>query len=315
MVTGTLASIRQGLVRVGVQSTTPPNGTTTTAQNGTTTTPPNGTGHLHEATKTIHIPVDLVVLSLATIALAYVVARATDWVLTETADRLLAARFRLTLLIPVAKFVIYAVAVAFVLTNVVRPSPDQLVAFAGLFGAALGFGLKDLVADVFGGLVLVAEQPYQIGDKVQIGEYYGEVVDIGIRSTTLDTPNDTRVTVPNYLFFDESIANANAGRAEMLVTVEFYIDPDSDATEAREIVEDALYTSQYVYVTDDLPVEVIVEDDLHYRTLTGKAYVNDLRNEFQFKTDVTERVFTEFAERGIQSPKMSPGAVEPSAGE
>lgn len=257
-----------------------------------------------------NIPLDLVVVSLATVLLAYVAARAVDWVLTEAADRLLAARFRLTLLIPIAKFLIYAVTLLYLLNNVLVLSDDQLVAFAGLFGAALGFGVKDLVADVLGGLVLVAEQPYRIGDKVAIGDHYGEVVDIGIRSTTLDTPNDTLVTVPNYVFFNETIANANAGRAEMLVTVPFYIDPESNTMEARRIVEDALVTSQYVYVTDDLPVEVVVEDDLHYRTLTAKAYVNDLRNEERFKSDVTERVLAEFEQRGIRSPTLAPPVAE-----
>ena len=37
--------------------------------------------------------------------------------------------------------------------------------------------MKGFMADIFGGLVLVAERPYRIGDKVSIGEYYGEVVD------------------------------------------------------------------------------------------------------------------------------------------
>ncbi len=259
----------------------------------------------------VDVPEGPLVVSLAAVLAAYVAARAIDWVLTELADRLLANRFRLTLLIPIAKFLIYGATLVFVVTNVLRPTTNQLVAFSGFLGAALGFGLKDLIADVFGGLVLVAEQPYQIGDKVAIGDHYGEVTDIGVRSTTLDTPNDTLVTVPNYLFFDESIANANAGNAEMLVVVEFYIDPDADIGEAVRIVEDALYTSQYVYVTDEFPVEVLVDDDLYYRTVTGKAYVNDLRNEFQFKTDVTERVLREFDERGIRSPQVSPKAVEP----
>jgi len=44
--------------------------------------------------------------------------------------------------------------------------------------------------------------------------------------------------------------------------------------------------------------------------LKGKAYVNDLRNEFAFKTDVTERVPATFDEEGIESPKLSPKGEE-----
>jgi hypothetical protein len=95
----------------------------------------------------------------------------------------------------------------------------------------------------------------------------------------------------------------------MLVTVDFYIDPESDARTARGIVEDALVSSQYVYITDDYPIEVHMQDDLHYRTITGKAYINDLRNELRFKTDVTDRVFKEFSRQNIRSPKV-PAGVE-----
>jgi small-conductance mechanosensitive channel len=138
-----------------------------------------------------------------------------------------------------------------------------------------------------------------------MGEYYGEVVDIGVRSTTLVTPNDTLVVVPNFTLFNDSVANANTSDAEMLVTVDFFVDPDSDVARATDIVEDALITSPYVFVADDAPATVVVEDDLYYRTITGKAYVNDLRSEMDFKTDVTERVLDAFDEAGIESPKAS----------
>lgn len=240
---------------------------------------------------------------------AYVLGQTVSAGLNAVANRFLANRFRVTTLIPLVKFLVYGLALYVVVSLLFDLSSSQLVAFSGLLGAALGLGLKDLLADVVGGLVLVAEQPYQIGDKIRVGDYYGEVVNIGIRSTQLMTPNDTLVSVPNYLFFDTSVANANAGQAEMLVTVEFYIDPESDARLARRVVEDALVSSQYVYVDDDYPVEVHISDDLHYRTITGKAYVNDLRNELRFKTDVTDRAFKEFSRQGIQSPKV-PAGVE-----
>lgn len=256
---------------------------------------------------------DVFLKALAILVLTYVAARLTNTLLSAVADRLVAQRFRVTLLIPVAKFLIYGVGLYAVATLLFELSTTQLVAFSGLFGAALGLGLKDLLADVFGGLVLVAEQPYRIGDKVSIGEYYGEVVGIGIRSTKLVTVNDTLVTVPNYLFFDTSIANANAGNAEMLVVVEFFIDTKSDVGTARRIVEDAIATSQYVYVADDLPIEVFVEDNLNYRVIRGKGYVNDLRNELAFKTDVTERVLDEFAAQGIESPTAPVGLGEGDA--
>lgn len=246
--------------------------------------------------------------AVAVVVVTYVVARVVSGLLSRFADRLLTHRFRVTMLIPVAKIVIYSIGAYVVTSLLFELTTTQLVAFSGLLGAALGLGLQDLMADIFGGLVLIAEQPYRIGDKVSIGEYYGEVVDIGIRSTKLVTPTDTLVSVPNYLFFDTSIENANAGDAEMLVVVEFFIDTQADVSTVRRIVEDALATSQYVYVSDTQPITIDVEDNLNYRVIRGKAYVNDLRNELTFKTDVTERVLDAFAARGIASPSAPAGA-------
>jgi len=255
----------------------------------------------------VDIDVVTIVNAVLVLVLAYLAAKLISTLLTAFADRIATARFRITLVVPVLKFAVYGVAIWVVVGILFELSTTQLVAFSGLLGAALGLGLKDLLADVVGGLVLVAEQPYRIGDKVQIGEHYGEVVNIGIRSTTLVTPNDTLIAVPNFAFFNESIANANAGNAEMLVTVDFYVDPEADVGVARDIVVDALLTSQYVYVSDAMPVTVRVEDDLYYRTVQGKAYVTDLRREMAFKTDVTERVLDAFGEADIRSPKVPAG--------
>jgi small-conductance mechanosensitive channel len=241
---------------------------------------------------------------------AYVVARVFSYVLTSTADKLADQRFRVTMVIPLVKFLLYAGALWFVVDILFNLGTTQLAAFAGLLGAAIGLGLKDFLADIVGGLIVVLEQPYQVGDKVSVGDHYGEVVDIGIRSTTLVTPTDTAVVVPNFHFLNRSIANANTSDAEMLVVVEFYVAPDTDVDDARNVIEDAMVTSPYVYVDEDHPFTVIVEDELYYRTLRGKAYVSDLRDEHQFKSDVTECVLEEFAARGIESPKMAPRGAE-----
>jgi small-conductance mechanosensitive channel len=258
------------------------------------------------AEETIDIGLQHLLEALIVLVIAYFLARAVSFLLSTLADRFASQRFRVTLLIPLIKFLIYGLGLYVVVSISFDLSTRQLVAFSGLLGAALGLGLKDFLADIVGGLVVVLEQPYQVGDKVTLGDHYGEIVDIGIRSTKLQTPNDTLVVVPNFFFFNDSIANANASEAEMLVVVEFHVATDVDVDRARTIVSEALVTSPYVYVSEDHPYTVVVEDNLYYRTLTGKAYVNDLRNEFAFKSDVTERVLATFDEEGIESPKLSP---------
>ncbi|WP_323676575.1 mechanosensitive ion channel domain-containing protein [Halorubellus sp. PRR65] len=248
--------------------------------------------------------------SVGILVAAYLASRVVGYGLTAVAERSPRRRISIKMLIPVARFLLYGTAVYLVLGPLLQLSSSQLLAVSGLLGAALGFGLKDLFAGVLGGLVLVTERPYQVGDKVEIDGDYGEVTDIGLRATTLTTPNDSAVRVPNATLFTANVSNANDGRPEMQVVVEVGITAATDVDQATTIVEEAMVTSKFVSVDDDHPAVVRVEDRSHYRLIRGKAYVADLRDEFAFASDVTERSLAAFARHGIEVPETPVGRAE-----
>lgn len=239
------------------------------------------------------------------LAAAYLAARVVGYALRAVAERSLRRRISIKMLVPIARFLIYGTAAFLVLGPLLRLSAAQLLAVSGLLGAALGFGLKDLFAGMIGGLVLVTERPYQVGDKVTIDGDYGEVTDIGLRATTLTTPDDSAVRIPNATLFTANVSNANDGQPEMMVVVELTVTASADVGRASVIVEQAMVTSKYVYVDDDHPVAVRVENETYYRTIRGKAYVADLRDEFAFASDVTERSMAAFARQGIDTPEAA----------
>jgi len=241
-------------------------------------------------------------------AVAYVVARAATLALSAAAERSPSRRITIKMFRPVVKLLVYTVAVYVVLGPLFDLTAAQLLAVSGLVGAAIGFGLQDLAASLLGGIVLVTERPYRVGDKVTIGDHYGEVTDIGLRATTLVTPDDTTVVVPNDALFSSNVANANAGAPEMLVAVEIAVSPAADLETATTIVEEAIYSSPYVYVDADRPVAVLIEDEGYYRTIRGKAYVADLRDENAFASDVTKRSLEAFERRGVPTPRLEPPA-------
>lgn len=234
---------------------------------------------------------------------AYLLGRLVSLVLTEVSERAVTHRIGIRMAIPMLKFTIYLVAVYLVLGAVLDLTTAQLLAFSGLLGAALGFGLQDLFAGVVGGLVILLERPYRVGDKIEIEDRYGEVTDVGLRATRLVTPDDDMVSVPNYVFFTESVANANDGNPEMMVVMEFYVAADAPHERAMTIVTEAVITSRYIYVTDDCSYTVSMRDRPYYGLIRVRAYVNDHRHERALISDVTERVLTTFAEEGIEKPR------------
>jgi small-conductance mechanosensitive channel len=240
----------------------------------------------------------------AILIIAYLAVRVLSWVLMRLSERAGVYRISVTMAIPLLKIAIYTTTLYLFVTAIIEPSLSQLTLFAGFFGAALGFGLKDLFADIIGGIVVTFERPYQIGDKITIDDHYGEVIDIGLRSTRIRTPSDSIVTIPNYLIFDQSVSSANAGKTEMMVVIDLFIDPESDAELAMNILKDAVVTSKYVYITANRPFTILLDDFPFYKRVRAKAYVNDLRYEFEFMSEVTRRAWIAYSREGIRPPQV-----------
>lgn len=243
-----------------------------------------------------------VITIVLTLVAAYLIVKVADYLLRKISEKAGRYRITVTMIIPLLKIVVYVSALYFILKTIFDPGLTELALFSGLFGAAIGFGLKDIFADIVGGIVIAFERPYQIGDKIEVSGTYGEVTDIGLRATRVVTPDDSVVSIPNYAIFQEPTASQNAGKTEMMVIIDIYIDSRSDAGLAMNILKDALITSKYVYVSPTRPYTVLLQDYPFYRRIRGKAYVNDLRSEFEFRSEVTRRAWVELSRQGILPP-------------
>ena len=96
-------------------------------------------------------------------------------------------------------------------------NPVGWLASAGIVGIAVGFAAKDTLANLFAGLFIMADAPYQIGDffNLDSGER-GKVTGIGMRSTRLLTRADVEITVPNAVIANAKITNESGGPYEKM---------------------------------------------------------------------------------------------------
>jgi small-conductance mechanosensitive channel len=252
------------------------------------------------------IDVNLILYILFIVVIAYVLTWLLGFILMHVSERIGWYRTSITMIIPLLKLFVYLGALYFITIAIIEPSLTQMIAFSGLFGAAIGFGLKDLFADVVGGVVIIFEKPYQIGDKVTIGDKYGEVTDIGIRATRIQTPADETVSVPNFTIFAQPVTSGNAGNLAMMIVIDLFIHPDADAEKAMKILKETLVTSKYIIISKKCPYTVLLDDFPFYKRIRAKGYVNDLRLEFEFKSEVTRRAWMEYRREGILPPSFVP---------
>lgn len=241
---------------------------------------------------------NLLYAALAVVAI-WLLVRISNAFLEALSKRAPRARFFFKLLAPMLRFGLWLLGVV-ILLNIFSPSDQTLLAVLASVGIALGLGAQDLVKNIIGGLVILTDRPYQLGDRVKIGDAYGEIDHIGLRSTKLTTPDDTRVTIPNSDILSGKAWNANGGVPDCQVVTDLYVPHDTDPTVALEVGYEAAFSSPYLLLAK--PVVVLLQDHFQhapYLVVRVKAYVYDHRFEPRLQSDITMRAKAEFLRRGL----------------
>ena len=233
-----------------------------------------------------------------------VVTRFLPWL----ADRV-TGRLRLYILpsVPVLRLLILIMAIVAIVPLIIQPTFQNLVAFLGAAGLALGFALKDYASSLMAGVVALYERPYRVGDWIEVDGAYGEVIYVGLRMLRLVTPDDTMVTIPHIKIWQTNIYNANDGKRDLMCVVDFYLEPNHDGTQVRQSLYDVGLTSPYVNL--ERPILVIVAEKpwgTHYKL---KAYPVDARDQFQFISDLTVRGKAALADLKVQAALAWPALV------
>ena len=112
--------------------------------------------------------------------------------------------------------IIYIVVLLFIIIRIWIEDPQTLLVAYGLIGAGIAIALQDLFKSLVGGILLFIGTNYKVGDRIQIGENYGDVIDINILSTTLlelkewvkgEQPTGRLTTIPNNRVLYKTINN------------------------------------------------------------------------------------------------------------
>ena len=210
-----------------------------------------------------------------------------------------AIRFRLVLRqsLPFSRAAILLIAAILLVRLFLRLSPTNILALTGTISVALGFAFKDYVSSLIAGFFALFEVPYRVGDRVKIGDHYGEIISYGLRGIRLRTPEDNIVTIPHNKIWTEAISNSNDGALEAQVITDFYLAHDVEVRLVMKILYQAAYTSQYTQLK--LPIIVTIEETPWNTHFMIKSYPMDARYETIYRTDLLQRSKEALARYGI----------------
>ncbi|MCB0823825.1 MAG: mechanosensitive ion channel family protein [Bacteroidales bacterium] len=247
------------------------------------------------------VSIPKIIWSLIFIILGYFIIRVLIGIISSLAIRYPKYDFTIKRIIPIFRILAWIFVIYVIVIGIFNPPAATLFAFFTSIGVAVGFAAQDLLKNVFGGLVVMFDKPFQIGDKIEAGKYYGEVVEIGIRSTKVVTPDDSLVTVPNSEFMIQYVSNSNSGENNCQVVAELYLPIDINTEQVREIATEAAQISKYIYLNKPIVVLFFneIKDKRVVLKMRLKAYVSDLSKEFYFKSEMTEIVLKSLIEKKI----------------
>ena len=211
-------------------------------------------------------------------------------------------RLQVKQLLPFLRTIILTVTLITLMNLFLDLSRENIIAVTGAIAVALGFAFKDYASSIIAGIVGIFEGPYRVGDRIKIGEDYGEVASYGLRGIRLKTPSDNLITIPHNKIWTESVSNANTGELEAQVVTEFYFAHEVDTELVTKILCRAAHTSRYTQL--ELPVIVVMEETPYGTHFKLKSYPLDAREEFIYKTDLTNRAKKAFAKYKLAYPRL-----------
>jgi small-conductance mechanosensitive channel len=162
----------------------------------------------------------------------------------------------LLLLTRVTRIVILTIAI-YILFAYFGINITALLAALGIGGLALSLAAQDTLADAIAGFIILADQPYRLGDRIEIqGEgTWGDVVNIGLRTTRIRTRDNRMVIVPNSIISKNQVVNYTFPDPRYRIQTHVGIEYGSDIESVRRLIIDTV--EQVEGVLPDKSVEAL----------------------------------------------------------
>jgi small conductance mechanosensitive channel len=175
----------------------------------------------------------------------------------------------------------------------------SFVAVIGAAGLAVGLALQGSLSNFAAGILLIIFKPFKVGNFVKAGGEAGVIVEVGIFTTELKTPDNVQIIIPNSTIMGSAITNVSAHptrRIDMTLGVGY----DDDLNKAKQIIEDLLAADERVLKDPVATIAVAKLGDSSVEFVI-RPWVNSA-DYWAVKFDFTKAVKEKFDSMGISIP-------------
>ena len=177
---------------------------------------------------------------------------------------------------------------------------NSLLASIGIAGVTIGFAARDAFSNLISGLLIFLDRPFVIGDLVEVGEFYGHVEQITLRSTRIITSDGKMLAVPNNEMINKTVAsytNFPSLRLDIPVTVAV----DEDLQQVRELLLDVVKDDPDFLELPEPRVVVTSLNDYNV-AVELQAWLKNERNHVEMRSRLREKVFNHLNAAKVDMP-------------
>lgn len=173
---------------------------------------------------------------------------------------------------------------------------------AGGLGIGIGFGLQNITDNFISGIVILFEKPIKVGDRIEIGDIEGDVINIAVRATTIQTNDNISIIVPNSQFISSQVINWSHNDRSIRYRIPVGVSYNEDPDQIRSILLAVANDSPHV-LKEPIPMVLFTEygdSSLNFelavwtQTHTDKPKI--LKSELYFE------IFSRFKKQSIEIP-------------
>lgn len=201
----------------------------------------------------------------------------------------------------VIDFTLYALATVPILQAQLNLDLTGLVATSAVLSVVIGLALQDTLGNLFAGLSLQLERPFQVGDFVEVGEHRGVVVQIGWRATRIENFRHESITLPNSLMGKQPIKNFSRGGEPVGQDHFIRISYDAPPNVVKSVLMEVVRGNPLVCVEPPPSVRTYAFEESNIKYMI-RFFVSDYLTADAVIEDVYSRLWYRLRREGIEVP-------------
>ncbi len=178
---------------------------------------------------------------------------------------------------------------------------NQLTLLGGALGVGIGFGLQAIVNNFASGLILLFERPIKVGDTIQIGSEIGEVKNLGLRATIIQTFDNAEIVVPNSDLITGQVTNWTLGERKVRIRVPVGVAYGTDVASVLKILTACAKANPMVLSTPQ-PLAFFLAFGASSLDFELRVWIPEFLNKTQVLSDLNQDIENEFALNNIEIP-------------